>query len=373
MPLTRILACTTLLAAVAAPATAAAKTITVRPGSSIQAAVDRARAGDTVTLAPGTYRETGRPCPTEHNQSCAVVIERSHVRLVGRRAVLEAAPGQDDGIAVGRTANPSCLRDGSKRLHGSLISGLEVRGFGDDGVLLTCVDHWRITRVRSTGNAEYSFFPEFTVAGRLDHSYASGANDTGFYIGQSRDARVSHNRAVGNVSGFEIENSAGIRTDHNLATHNVVGFFSSLLPRHAVKANEGNEIDHNRAIANDRTTGCVGPTICSALPQTGILLLAADRNRVHDNRVERNPNFGIAVVNYCNARGFTRQQCAALDIDPNPDHNRIESNRASGNGSAPAGPLARLAGDLAWDGMGRGNCFARNVAPKHTPRLPRCR
>src|SRR5439155_22827926 len=146
VPLARVPFCASLITGSLAPP-AAAKIIHVTPGQSIQAAVDRARAGDAVFVAPGTYRESGRPCPTERGHVCAVAITRDDVFLVGRGrpgspVVLEAAPGQADGIAVGRTASPSCLRDRSKRLHGSLISGFEVRGFSDDGVVLRCVDHW---------------------------------------------------------------------------------------------------------------------------------------------------------------------------------------------------------------------------------------
>ena len=51
----RTLAPALAAALLAAALPAAARTIHVEPGGSIQAAVDRARPGDTVAVAPGTY------------------------------------------------------------------------------------------------------------------------------------------------------------------------------------------------------------------------------------------------------------------------------------------------------------------------------
>ena len=74
-----------------------------------------------------------------------------------------------------------------------MISGFTVNGFDDDGVFLFCVDDWRVTNVTATDNLEYGIFPSHVGHGRVDHSFVSGSNDTGFYIGQSHDARMDHN------------------------------------------------------------------------------------------------------------------------------------------------------------------------------------
>jgi parallel beta-helix repeat protein len=362
-------------------APAEAKTIKVHPGQSIQAAVHQASGGDRVLVAPGTYREDGHPCPAEPSHTCAVSIEKNGIRLVGvpsprHPVVLLARDGQEEGIAVGKTGDGDCLSDASTRVHGSLIRGLTVKGFEDDGVFLICVDHWRITRVRAVDNREYGTFPSHTLTGRLDHSFASGANDTGHYIGQSRGVRVDHNVARGNVSGFEIENSSHVRADHNIATGNTAGFLSFALPGLDVKENSDNRIDHNRAFRNNKANTCVEPedTVCAVPPGTGILLLATDRNRVVANKVTGNNSFGIAVSNYCLGTNTPAPECAALDIEPNPDGNRILNNTVTGNGSAPAPTLpAVFAVDLAWDTTGTDNCWAGNQANTSFPAsLPAC-
>jgi len=261
-------------------------------------------------------------------------------------------------------------------LHGSLVRGLTVRGFDDFGVFLLCVDHWRISRVRAIDNGEYGTFPSHTTIGRLDHSFASGSNDTGHYIGQSSHARVDHNVAKGNVSGFELENSSRIRADHNLSTGNTGGILSFALPHLDVKSNHDNRIDHNRVFRNNKKNTCGDPedTVCDVPSGTGILLLAADRNRVEANKVTGNRSYGIAVANYCVALGVSQADCDALDIEPNPDGNRTTDNNVKNNGKDPdpsVPPVFTV--DLAWDLTGTDNCWSHNQAGTTFPaELPAC-
>jgi parallel beta-helix repeat protein len=245
-------------------------------------------------------------------------------------------------------------------------------------VLLFCVERWRVTRVRALDDHEYGIFPVHSRRGRLDHSFASGANDTGLYIGQSRSARVDHNTASGNVSGFELENSVGIRLDHNRAHGNTAGILSFALPDLDLGRNERNVIEDNLVEANDKANTCLEPEdiICEVPSGTGILLLAADRNRIEGNTVTGNRSIGVAVGNYCTARGLAADACAALDIEPSSDGNRVTGNSATGNGGDP--DLARLpapvfAVDLAWDTTGTGNCWSANQATTTFPApLPAC-
>jgi parallel beta-helix repeat protein len=361
---------------------AEAKTIHVHKGQSIQAAVDRAQPGDRILVGPGVYREEGKPCPAISAQTCAVAIEKNGIKLIGvgskrHPVVLRARHGQGAGIEVARESHAGeCLSDASQRLHGSLIRGLTVRGFDDFGVFLLCVDHWRISRVRAIDNGEYGTFPSHTTIGRLDHSFASGSNDTGHYIGQSSHARVDHNVAKDNVSGFELENSSRIRADHNLASGNTGGILSFTLPNLDVKSNSDNRIDHNRVFKNNRKNTCVEPedTVCAVPAGTGILMLAIDRNRVESNTVTGNRSYGIAVANYCTALNISAEDCSKLDIEPNPDGNRVTGNTAKKNGNNPDPSVPDVfTVDLAWDLGGTGNCWSGNKAGTTFPAdLPAC-
>ena len=359
----------------------AATTIIVRPGQSIQAAVDAASPGDTILVEPGRYAEPGVACPANPAQTCGVAISKDGISLIGltqgrRQVVLVNPGGQDVGIQVARTGDPACLGDPASRIQGSLIQGLTVSGFGLDGLDVVCTDGWRVTGVRAVGDAEYGIFPSLSGPGRVDHSFASGANDTGIYVGQSHDVRVDHNLAAGNVSGFEIENSSAVRLDHNEATGNTAGILSFTLPFLAVPSNSGNQIDDNLVLGNNKANTCTpGGDVCNVPAGSGIAVVAADANRVDHNQVHGNNSFGIIVASVCSAFHLSPAQCAALGIDPNPDGNHIVLNAATGNGASPDPGIAPLPGaDLLWDGTGSGNCWAHNTAFSAFPApLPGCR
>src|SRR6266581_4679196 len=359
----------------------AATTIIVRPGQSIQAAVDAASPGDTVVVEPGSYAEPGVACPADPAQTCAVAITKDHVSLIGlthgrRRVVLVNPGGQDVGIQVARTGDPACLSDPASTVQGSLVRGFTVSGFGSDGLDVVCADHWRVTRVRAVGDGEYGIFPSLSGPGRVDHSFASGANDTGIYVGQSHGVRADHNLASGDVSGFEIENSSAVRLDHNRASGDTAGILSFTLPFLAVTSNSGNRIDHNLVAGNNKANTCTpGGDVCNVPAGSGIAVVAADTNRVDHNQVQGNNSLGIIVASLCSAFHLSPALCAALGIDPNPDANHIVFNEVTGNGAAPDPGIAPLpGGDLLWDGTGSGNCWGNNTAVSTFPaQLPGCR
>src|SRR5262245_33225799 len=370
----------TLALALAMPLSAAAAVRHVGPGDSIQAAVDAASSGDTIVIAPGTYHEPGRPCPTDPSHTCAVVVGTDDPTLVGQDpAVLENAGGQDQGLVFVRDGadGATCLGDPAQRLQGATVRGLTVNGFGGEGIFLLCVDGWLVDSCSANDNVEYGIFPSHCGEGRVTGSGATGANDTGIYIGQSHDVRVDHNVAERNVSGFEIENCTNVELEYNLSTRNTGGILSFTLPFLDVNQNVHNRIEHNIVRDNNKANTCVDPSdaVCAVLSGTGILVIAADDNVVAHNVVMGNDTFGIAVADFCVAQGIDPDTCARLGIEPSSDDARVVFNVVFGNGTNPDPRLLNpvFAVDLAWDTTGSGNCWSKDQFRTSFPEdLPGC-
>jgi hypothetical protein len=127
-----------------AAAPVSARTLVVHPPQSIQAAVDRASAGDRIVVHPGTYRETG--------EASAVTITKDGIELVGlsnprQRLILENAGGAQkygvwvsptDSLPDGDDEDPPC-GEAMTAVRGFSIRGFTISGFSKHGVHLACI------------------------------------------------------------------------------------------------------------------------------------------------------------------------------------------------------------------------------------------
>jgi cytochrome c peroxidase len=370
-----------LIALVYALPASADDDIRVHPGQSIQAAVDRAEPGDEIHVAPGIYHELGRPCPTDSTKSCAVVVSKNGISLIGdsrddHPVILENAGGQDTGIAIARTGavGSQCLTTEAQRIHGARVEGFLVRNFAGNGIFLMCVDDWKVAFNSATNNATYGIFPSHSGLGEVHHNVASGAHDTGIYVGESHDVRVHDNVAHDNVSGFEVENCTNVRLHNNTAFNNTGGILMFIMPGLDVLTSHGNEIAHNFVIGNNSPNTCPpGDTVCLVPPGSGILAVAGDHNEIEHNLVLNNETAGIALADACTGFQIPPSLCntATLGFDPLPESTEIESNTTLKNGTNPQ--LGFPGADLFWTGNGAGNCWDDNRADVLLPpQLPDC-
>jgi parallel beta-helix repeat protein len=362
---------------------AAAKTILVHPGGSIRTAVQNASAGDTIKVFPGIYYEGS---PGDLN---ALTITKKGISLVGLSSpehpvVLANVGAQSFGIwaspsdAVGPSAqadpeDPPCGTSGNV-LHGFSLAGFTISGFVKHGVHLACVDGFELRRNVAANNAVYGLFPIVSRNGAVSNNEVRRtSNDAGIYIGQSDNILIMDNWSHDNLIGIEVENSRNCAVFGNLSSDNTIGIIVDLLPFLLKKTQHSTVVSLNTVQSNNRLNTAEAGDIIAAIPSgTGILLLGADTTSVRANEISGNKFTGIAVASVCTGLAQLGLPCTGLDIDPNPDQNKIIGNRLTNNGTAPS-PLPIPPADLLWDGKGARNCWSLNRYSTSFPAtLPRC-
>jgi nitrous oxidase accessory protein NosD len=346
-------------------ATADAAVVTVKPGESIQAAVDAAPSGSTIMVMPGTYHEPG----TTH----AVTVTRDDIKLVarskpGRAVILEASGAQTDGIWVSpidtvdtdEDERPPCGTSGT-HVRNFRVSGFTVRGFSRFGVYLACVTGFRISDVVSADNGEYAIFPVASQHGRLTRSQGMRTrSDACLYIGEDDSVVVDHSLASDCQIGFEIENSRHVVLRDNVSRGNTAGIIVDVINDRLTTTCTDNVVEHNVFDTNNRPSSALPSDDTSDLqPGIGIIIAGADRTTVRKNTVTGNSLAGMTLVDFCLDRADV---CAmpGLEIDPRPDGNRVIGNTFEGNGT----PVVFLPNG------GQDNCFAKNRPA--LPNVPDC-
>jgi len=374
--------------------------IVVRPGQSIQAAIDRAKPGTTIYVLAGTYREVQNP-------TNGLNITKNGIRLIGqttkkKRVIFENAGSQRNGIVVvpeDRTDCMGCHTDlappfptkpgvtpGLKMrepmMHGFEIRGFTIRGFRNNGLFTENVDGFKIIDVISENNRNYGIFPTLSKNGLISHSKAVGSDfDSGIWIETSENVTLVHSVVSGNVNGIEVSNSDDILVAHNEAYDNTVGAAILLLPDIFDDRPGAKRIDlRNNWIHDNNKENTARPgSILSFVPAgTGVLYLGVDESTIANNRVENNGFAGIAIADYCLTVLGTPYDCFG-DPDngvPPPDditpefvadqsasNNAVLGNTLINNGNDPGeeNPFAGYAADLTLLSFEFSNCYADNV------------
>ncbi|MCC6490019.1 MAG: right-handed parallel beta-helix repeat-containing protein [Candidatus Hydrogenedentes bacterium] len=331
----------------------AGATITVRPGQSIQTAVDRAMPGDRVEVYPGVYYEQ-------------VGVERSGITLAGievdgERPVFDGKGEMADAVQV----------SGSD----FTIENFDIRNYQGNGVVASKTSNVTFRDLTIDNAGLYGVYPVECQGVLVEGCVVSRISDAGIYVGQSRDIVVRNNEAFHNVAGIEIENCVNALVANNSAHHNTGGILVFVLPNNPSKVGENCRVINNRIWANNHPNfGKPGSTVSFIPPGTGMIVMAADRTEVTRNWIADNQTYGIAVVNLQTGNpGLDLGH--DLDIEPHADHTSIHKNTYNNNGFQVAPAYAAVGapgGDLFWDGSGEGNTWLEAADVKSFPeKLPR--
>jgi hypothetical protein len=343
---------------VGAVGAAHAATVVVHPGQSIQRAVNRAHAGDTVRLVPGVYRQN--------------VTIRKRITLVGAgagprgsRLVPRSVPvpspctsgSSVHGICVAgqfdQSGNPAAA------VHGVTIRSLSVRGFSGFGIGLFNADGTTVRRVTAVGNGEYGISGFVLHGVRFINDLARLNGAPGFYIGDSPQANavVTGNRAFANGTsgvegiGFLFRDSSWGRVWGNTARNNCTGMLFVDTSENPAPATHwtawANAASHNNlACAAEQGGGA------PALSGIGISLFGASQSVLSANRTNNNQPSGPSVFS-----GGIVVASSKVAGGSDPVGNLVKRNHAHGNT-----PF-----DILYDKTGSNNRFVDNDCGTSSP------
>jgi hypothetical protein len=312
-----------------------------RDASTVQSAVDRAKPGDLVLIAPGVYRES-------------VVVRTKGVVLRGvdrNRTILDGEFRRSTGVKV-------------VGADGVAVENLTVRDYRSNGLYWTGVRGYRASYVTAYRNGDYGIYAFNSQWGTFEHSYASGSPDSGFYIGQCNPchAVIDDVTAEQNQLGYSGTNASGdLHIVQSIWRSNRAGIVPNSLDDErlapqgdAVIAN--NRVEGNGAAASRAAVGDEGFDIVFG---AGIAIIGGSGNQVDGNVVQDNASIGIAIAPNPGLLGKASYPATG---------NAVTANIVTGSKIADLAVVLPQAAD--------GNCFRANVAattaPTHLQELLPC-
>jgi len=285
---------------------------------SIQDAVNSSNPGDLILVKPGIYYEE-------------VVVNVPSITIRGwdrNTTIIDGEFERGNGIQV-------------VGVDGVAIENLTARNALLNGFYWATTEGYRGSYLTAYNNGDYGIYAFDSVDGVIEHSYASGSPDAGFYIGQCYpcDAIVNNVISENNGLGYSGTNSGGsLYIINSIFRNNKGGIVpntldSELLPPERETYIIGNLIENNNNINAPATNS----TYLSF--GNGIVIAGGNNNFIRNNVIVDHDTYGIVIT-------------ASLDVNYWPAHGNIVQENLIIN--------SRRA-DIALSGVSNlGNCFDGN-------------
>jgi hypothetical protein len=246
---------------------------------SIQAAVNEAKQGTLILVAPGSY--------------AAVTVPRARHDLVIR--------GEDRATTIvdcGFAADGDHLNGFKVLADGVAIENLTARDCKSNGFLWQGVKGYRGSYLTAVRNGDYGIYAFGSTNGQWDHDFAEGSPDAGFYIGQCFPchAVITNVESRWNGLGYSGTNSGGDLVIVRSSFHdNRAGIVPNSGSEEANPPERATTIAGNVVSSNDNPqTAAID--IATIATGNGILLAGGNDNLVERNLVTTHDLAGIGVV-----------------------------------------------------------------------------
>jgi nitrous oxidase accessory protein NosD len=330
----------------AAAPSAGPATHMVHPGESIQRAVDTAEPGDTIVIAPGTYRESvlvTKADLTLRGSGPATVIKPAPTTAptgarAGARAANACAQG-GNGICVMGSADKDVGRVG---IHSLTLSGFRVNGIWASGT-----DRLTVGSVTSEKNGTWGIAQQKSTRGVFRNNTVRDNGDAGIFLANTvdkeggatdtRGAVVTGNQLRGNRIGVTLRRIRNLTVHSNSMTGNCAGVF--VVGDESKPAAGAMTIHSNRIYKNNKF--CPATSRLPVIQGSGIVLTGSESTVIRSNQVLDNVGSSPLSGGIVLLKSFV----GAGNTD-----NVIKNNQVRGNKTA----------DLANRSGGKGNRFLRN-------------
>ncbi len=302
----------------------------------IQSAVDAADPGDLVLIGPGVYKES-------------VTVTTPGLTLRGtdrNEVILDGELTRENGIFVSGA-------------DGVAIENITARNYITNGFFWNGVRGYRGSYLTAIDNRVYGIYPFDSVDGLIEHSYASGSEDGGFYIGQCNpcDAVLTNSVAEHNGMAYSGTNSStNIYIVNNVFRFNQGGVVPNTLDSELYPPVRNVYVGGNLIHDTGRSTDEVPfNRVAWATRGNGVALFGSVGSTVEKNLIINSSSSGISVYSMIDER-----------IWPSRD-NVVRENVILGSGRA----------DVAFGGPGaNGSCTegenGSTRIPIHTRLTARC-
>jgi hypothetical protein len=287
----------------------------------IQEAVNAARAGDMILIAPGVY-EGGVNIPPDKTNLTIRGLDRNEVILDGNHEVSNAITALADGVTM---------------------ENMTARNFRGNGFYWRSVDGYAGRYLTTYRVGAYGIYAFDSINGIFEKSYASGSGDAAFYIGQCRPCNAVIDDVVGEWSalGYSGTNAGGNLVIKNSTWRlNGTGIVPNSLDSQRDPPQRGGTHIVNNLIEDNGNEDTPGFGIAGAIMGHGVGIAGGEHNVIDGNVIRGNSDYGVVLF------PIPGGQMVYL-----PNDNTVVNNTFSDNGAA----------DMALSvGNGTGNCFSGN-------------